>query len=78
VSVETAPCFCCGSLRGEPAGRALLVPALTHHVRCTDCGRGFNAKTGASNGPIFLVVGVALAVGAALAALLVHHQLGPL
>lgn len=78
MSVETAPCFCCGSVRGAPAGRALLVPALAHHVRCVDCGRGFNARTGASNAPLFLVVGVGLIAGLVFALLALRHQLAPL
>lgn len=78
MSAETAPCFCCGSVRGAPALRGLLVPALAHHVRCEDCGKGFNAKTGASNGPVFLLCGVGLGVATALGALLALHQAAPL
>lgn len=54
-AVETAPCFCCGGTRATPAGRWWLLPALADHVRCLDCGRTFDAATGASNAGVLIV-----------------------
>lgn len=65
-AVDTAPCFCCGGTRGVPEKRALVLPAVSSHVRCVDCGRTFNAATGASNGPVFLAYALCLVLGAAL------------
>lgn len=53
--LETAPCYACGSTRGEPAGYRWWGPgSLMSEVRCLDCGRYYNSKTGDSNGPWIL------------------------
>ena len=68
-AIETAPCYCCGSRRGVPTGRWWVLPALSSHVRCVDCGRTYNARSGESNAGTFLLhflmllLGVALGVG---------------
>jgi hypothetical protein len=55
AGVQTAPCFSCGSTRGEPAGYRWWGPgALMSEVRCLDCGVYYNAKSGQSNGPWIL------------------------
>ncbi len=67
---ETAPCYCCGGTSASPAGRAWLLPVLSAHVRCGDCGKTFNARTGQSNTPVFAFLtacgGIGLLVGIVL------------
>ncbi len=66
-AVDTASCACCGSTRGVPAGRAWLLPALADHVRCTFCGRTYDAATGESNAGVFALYLLCLATVAAFA-----------
>lgn len=54
-ALETAPCFCCAATQGVPTGGWWLLPLLSHHVRCVDCGRTYNAQTGDSNAPVFFM-----------------------
>jgi hypothetical protein len=69
------PCPKCGTRNPEEvlwtAWGSFYGPKLFHHVRCADCGYGYNGRTGRSNiGPIsicitvplLLIIGIVLAV----------------
>ncbi len=67
--IETPGCPSCGARDAAPVSftwwGGFVGPKLLNHVQCSQCGSGYNAKTGRSNntaiavymGVIFLVVG---------------------
>src|SRR5262245_56585205 len=52
-SPDFAPCPTCSSRNARKVTYTwwggLLGPALFHHVKCLNCGAGFNSRTGKSN-----------------------------
>ena len=56
---EYAPCPKCGSTEADKVGftwwGGVLGPRLLSHVKCRQCGTGYNGKTGKSNTPAILI-----------------------
>lgn len=75
-ALSTEPCYCCGGTRGVPTGRWWLLPILSNHVQCLDCGKTYNARTGDSNAPAFVLYAVC-AIGGVLGGLLTAALLHP-
>jgi hypothetical protein len=68
---DFAPCPACSSGNAQKVTYTwwggLLGPALFHHVKCLDCGTGFNGRTGKSNAlPIAIYLGVSFVICFAL------------
>ena len=74
AALTTEPCYCCAGTQGVPTGRWWVLPAISNHVRCLDCGKTYNAATGDSNAPAFVLYGVC-AVGGLLAGLITSYLL---
>lgn len=74
AATETEPCYCCAGTQGVPTARWLLLPAISNHVRCLDCGKTYNARTGDSNAPAFLLYAVC-AVGGLVAGIVASFLL---
>lgn len=73
---EFAPCPKCSSLKNPRKVTftwwgGLVGPSLLNHVKCQDCGAGYNGKTGTSNTvPITIYIVVSSIIAIALFALL--------
>ncbi len=64
---RSAPCPKCGSIRNRAPSftwwGGVIGPKLLSHVKCLDCGAGYNSKTGRSNTAAniaYQIVGLAL------------------